>query len=194
MGHRSKEQPPTKKRAWLQSKHSQQEYECKQRENTWIGSYEISEKYQVEINGSFLVVYVERSFLMKRVFLAILLCAGFANAQNVTKPALFLTRDNGSPQKAATLGGFQCLFGTITFISAVFVAKALKDHVADGKGISNAFSELPFATVSGAILTGVSGFLWGQGLSSFAYAATSARWNPDPDEVVVVTTPFSVLP
>ena len=134
---------------------------------------------------------------MKHVFLATLLCAGFVNAQNATviqKQALFLTRDNGSPEKAATFGAFQCLFGTLTFIPAVLVARALKKHIAgstepDMKGaINEVSSELAFATVAGVVLTGISSFLWGQGLLTFAYAATAAIWNA-PDLVPVKIDP-----
>lgn len=124
---------------------------------------------------------------MKRVFLAILLCADFASAQNITKPALFITRVNVLPSKAATLGAFQILYAGVAFIPAAFVALAVKRHAGP---VGEASAELTFATVGGAILAASAGVTLAQAWSNFAEATASSIWNPD--EVVVVKAPIAV--
>lgn len=133
---------------------------------------------------------------MKQVFLGFLLCSGFVHAQNITKPALFITRVSVSPSKAATLGAFQVLYAGVAFIPAALVAMAVKQHAAknsesNGKGaIGEASGGLTFATVAGAILAASAGVTLAQAWSNFADATASAIWNPD--EVVVVKTPIAV--
>ncbi len=105
-----------------------------------------------------------------------------------SKPAVFLTRLTNAPKKLATIGSFQLLFGSITLIPAAFVGLAIKNHHAEGKGVAEASTSLAFATVAGAMFTGMSGVLWAQGLSSMADAVASDIWNPE--DFTVVKTPL----
>lgn len=132
---------------------------------------------------------------MKNLFLVSLLCGSAISATNATKPAIFLNRANVLPEKIATQGAFQALFGTITFIPAALVAVAVKRHaaVATEPHMKGVIGEAPwllaFATAGGAIFGGASVFLWSQAFASWSEAAASAIWNPD---AAVVKTPIAV--
>lgn len=137
---------------------------------------------------------------MKRLIFTLLLCASVASAENATvasQTAFFFTRNNVLPEKVATQGAFQCLFGCITFVPAALAAVAVKRYTtaSNAPNLKDAIGEaswaLALSTVAGSIFGGVSVFLWSQGVANFAEAAASEIWNPP---AVPVKTPFSVRP
>lgn len=128
---------------------------------------------------------------MKSFICFVFLFASVTNAQNVTAvshPAFLWNRVNFHPPKIAAQGGFQCLFGTVTFIPAALVTWAVKRHVAYSAStapekstagvIGDASVGLAFATAAGTLFAGVTVFLWSQGIASFAEAAASHLYNP----------------